>query len=261
MLHREDPGGLLVLSQLTHAWVAGQLARAWGNEEFGQFEPREEVCLAAHLHDIGWTRWEQAPRLNPRSGRPYTFMEIPRRTHLELWSAGGPTALTWSRYPALLVSAHGTALYERRKGTNDTPEEKQLISESMSRWRQFEDHLLKSLEADAQYAPFVAAAALRRNQRLIAVWDHLSLVLGIGLRIEQSLEHVPTADGETAITVNPRNAAATEFCVTPWPFSTQKVAVECEARRLPDCFSDENGMRAALARAPWVKLRFELEPR
>jgi hypothetical protein len=261
MLHREDSGGLLVLSQLTHAWVAGQLARAWGNEEFGKVEPREEVCLAADLHDIGWTRWEQAPMLNPRTGRPYTFMEIPRRTHLEIWSAGGPSALTWGRYTALLVSAHGTALYERRKGTSDSAEETQLIKESMSRWRELEDQLLQSLQADAQYAPFVAAAALKRNQRLIGVWDHLSLVLGMGLRMEQRIDRVPATGGETAITVKPTNTAATEFSVTPWPFAVKAVAVECEARRLPECYSDEDEMRAALARAPWVKLKVELRPR
>ena len=59
------------------AWVSGELARAWGNEEFGQFVPPKELCLAAEQHDIGWLLWEQAPTLNPETGYPYRFTELP----------------------------------------------------------------------------------------------------------------------------------------------------------------------------------------
>lgn len=53
MLHREDPNGIVCITQPTHAWVAGKLARAWGNARFPLPEPREEVCLAAERHDDG----------------------------------------------------------------------------------------------------------------------------------------------------------------------------------------------------------------
>jgi hypothetical protein len=49
MLYRQDPTGLIVIGQPAYAWVAGQLARAWGNEQFGEIAPWEEVCLAACL--------------------------------------------------------------------------------------------------------------------------------------------------------------------------------------------------------------------
>ena len=39
MLHREDPAGLVVIAQPAHAWVSGQLARAWGNARFGAVAP------------------------------------------------------------------------------------------------------------------------------------------------------------------------------------------------------------------------------
>ena len=52
MLHREDERGLIIIGQPAHAWVSGQLARAWGNDGFGRFAPWEEVCLAAEQHDV-----------------------------------------------------------------------------------------------------------------------------------------------------------------------------------------------------------------
>lgn len=39
MLYRQDPAGLIVIGQPAHAWVAGQLARAWGNEHVGDVAP------------------------------------------------------------------------------------------------------------------------------------------------------------------------------------------------------------------------------
>jgi Protein of unknown function (DUF3891) len=73
MLYREDPAGLIVIGQPAHAWVSGQLARAWGNTLVGPVSPWEEVCLAAEQHDLAHSLWERAPTLNPQTGRPYSF--------------------------------------------------------------------------------------------------------------------------------------------------------------------------------------------
>src|SRR5690349_13441145 len=51
MLYREVKQGKIAITQPMHAWVSGQLARAWGNERFGTIEPGEEVCLGAEQHE------------------------------------------------------------------------------------------------------------------------------------------------------------------------------------------------------------------
>ena len=68
MLHREDERGLIIIGQPAHAWVSGQLARAWGNERFGRIEPLAEVCLAAEQHDVGMAAWDAQPALNVATG-------------------------------------------------------------------------------------------------------------------------------------------------------------------------------------------------
>ena len=88
MLLREDDDAVITIGQPSHAWLSGQLARAWGNERFGPVEPREEVCLGAEQHDIGMAAWDLTPTRNPDTGLPRSFMEMPLGVHLELWSAG-----------------------------------------------------------------------------------------------------------------------------------------------------------------------------
>src|SRR5207253_4821348 len=84
----------------------------------------EEVCLAAEQHDVGMAAWDAAPELNSATGLPYSFWQLPRRTRLALWARGPRTVLSQSRYAALLVSLHGTGLYERNEepGGASSPE-------------------------------------------------------------------------------------------------------------------------------------------
>ena len=169
MLLRRDGDDVLAIGQPAHAWVSGQLARAWGNEAFGAVEPWEEVCLAAEQHDVGMAAWEVRPSFNPETGLPRSFMELTLDEHLGMWSAAAGLVIPQSRYAALLVSMHGTALYElrdlRRMGERDADR----VGAFMAAQRALQDELRASLDADE--------AQVRRNQRLVWTWDSLSLGL------------------------------------------------------------------------------------
>ena len=75
---------VIAISQTAHAWISGQIARQWGNECFPSFAPVEPLCYAAEQHDRGFLDWERQPTLNPKSGLPHTFENIPLSLHGEL---------------------------------------------------------------------------------------------------------------------------------------------------------------------------------
>jgi Protein of unknown function (DUF3891) len=64
MLLRKDGLDVIAIPQPSHAWLSGQMARAWGNRRFAAPTPYDEVCLAAGQHDIGWLDWEMRPALD-----------------------------------------------------------------------------------------------------------------------------------------------------------------------------------------------------
>ena len=103
------------MTQQAHAWVSGQIARAWGNDRFDVPEPRDQVCLAAEQHDLGMTTYDMDPDLDPETGFPLSFMEMPLERHLAVWRQAPELMRVQDRYAALLVSLHGSALYERRE--------------------------------------------------------------------------------------------------------------------------------------------------
>ena len=248
MLTRRDG---LIVGQPAHAWVSGQLARAWGGGAFPAPAPREPVCLAAEQHDVGWADADLAPLVGD-DGRPLSFLEYPRAQHLAIWRDAPRRLLAQSRYAALLVSLHGTSLYARVDPDAYEPEVAAAIRDYVAGQRALQDRLATGLDP----------AEVDRNRRLLLAWDRLSLALCHGSAT--TLESVPSAQGDVTIQVEPAGAPAgvetARFAVDPWPFAADRVVVGCEGRRLAGSFADERALEAALATAPWVSLRWALTP-
>ena len=163
VLVRDDD---LIIGQPAHAWVSGQLARAWGNAAFPAPEPFEAVCLAAEQHDVGWADADLAPLLGP-DGRPRSFMSIRGRC---TWRSGRTPRggmLAQSRYAALLVSLHGTSLYQRIDAGAQPPAVAAAIRAYLA-----EQHALQ-----AALAAGLDPGEVDRNRRLMLALDALSLAL------------------------------------------------------------------------------------
>src|SRR6516225_4016970 len=102
----QPPDRTITISQTSHSWVSGQLARAWGNDRFARFEPYEQICYAAEQHDIGFLDWESQPTLNARTGLPYTFEELLELLLLEICPSGINQLLLVCYYASLVVNLH-----------------------------------------------------------------------------------------------------------------------------------------------------------
>ena len=209
MLLRPDGDAVQCIGQASHAWISGQLARAWAEP----FEPYEEVCLAAEQHDLGMAEWDLAPTLNPETGLPHGFTEMPFEVHSALWREAPKKLVSASAYAAALVSLHGTRLYEMREPT-EAVEEFLRWQAGFRRWLGF------------------SRRDLEPGSTLLWVWDYLSLALLLGW--QGQVEGISVTDGR----------------VSPWPFREPSLTLRCEARPLRGRFTDEDEMRRALASAP-----------
>ncbi|MEQ8998695.1 MAG: DUF3891 family protein [Coleofasciculus sp. B1-GNL1-01] len=260
MLHRSSKEGLICITQPNHAWVSGELARAWGNEQFGQFVPPKELCLAAEQHDIGWLLWEQAPTLNPETGYPYRFTELPTQVHIDIWTGAKQLAMPWGRYVTLFVSLHGTGLYERYQSWQKNPESSRIVQDFLNSEYAFQEQLIATLKNDPHYVPYVTPEIIKRNQKLVATWDAISLILCQNVSGEQQVEQVPTAEGETVLTLTHVNDDPHQIILSPWPLQENEVTLVYEGRLLRETFTDEMAMREALRRDGGLTLTTILTP-
>lgn len=176
LLAPDGDDAVLCIGQASHAWLSGQLARAWRD-----VSRRDEVCLAAEQHDVGWALWDLRPTLNPDTGLPFSFMEIDLDTRLRLWRAAPWKLVSQSVYAALLVSLHGTRLHADTDGAQDYLAEQ---AELQRRW------------AEASGAD---AAELARHRDGLRAWDELSLALCLGWEHADRLDPWPFAADELEV--------------------------------------------------------------
>ena len=236
MLFRTEPEGVLAISQLTHAWISGQILRAW-DEALD-----EPLLLAAEQHDVGWLDWEVAPTFNPQSGRPHLFREIGAAVHSPMWRQGVERALgAWGAHAALLVSRHGGVIYRRYIDRHRTGEADAAAAKA---------YLETQAPIEAAWAETLGldAAALQKETMLVALVDTLSLALCGELKTLIELE-APTASGGTeTLRLVERPGNPFDFVLSPWPLKQDVLTVEGEARRLPAAgrFADEATMRTWL---------------
>lgn len=260
MLHRKNSRELICITQPTHAWVAGQLARAWGNERFGSFAPWEEVCLGAEQHDIGWYRWEGAPTLNSTTGYPYSFTELPTAVSVDIWTRVKEVVTPLGRYPALLISLHGTGLFQRYTGWQHSSEAAKLVERYLLEEEVFQQQLVSLLQSDPYYECYANPTAIARNRQLVTTWDTLSLMLCMGVHEPRRVEQVPTATGETNLVIKPIDGDPTRITLAPWAFRADSVTLVFEGRVVKQPCKSEEAMREALRKADWITISTTLTP-
>jgi hypothetical protein len=270
MLFRESAAATIAIPQPSHAWLAGQIVRAWGNTAFGNVTPFEEVCLGAEQHDIGWLIWEQEPTLNPVTGRPHSFREMNVAAHTAIWRQGTKMALALGRYPALLVSLHGTGLYMTFDFAAAGEANARIVRDFLAEQEAIQQRLIASLKAGERHPEYSDPDMIERNRRLIRAADRMSIAICTGMRDiatrfgdprEGIVRQVPTTGGETDIVLHALDADLTAISVSPWPFATATVNVTCEGVLLPPrSFRDQNEMRAALGHGVRVAISAELSP-
>jgi hypothetical protein len=253
MLFREPihAAPALAISQPAHAWVSGQLLRAWA-------DPLDEpLLLAAEQHDLGWLDWETAPSFDPQTGRPHLFQAVGAAVHAPMWAKGVERALgAWGTRVALLISRHGGLIYTRY-----TDRHRVAVGDAAAA-----KHYLRTqatLQSTWAQALGLDAGVLAHDSALVAFSDTLSLALCGALGTPLQLEVPGRTGGMQTLQLMARPEDAVEFTLTPWPFKGEVLMVEGEARPMPEAgrFANEAELRAWLATPERMVFRARLTPR
>jgi hypothetical protein len=90
----------LLISQVEHARVSGELARNW------RVGYSQDVVNAIAHHDDGWAAWEAQPKLKPEFGGPFSFLEMPVPAALVIWDHSIAAAGEFGPLAAYIVAGH-----------------------------------------------------------------------------------------------------------------------------------------------------------
>jgi len=213
----------VLLSQVEHARVSGELAECWASPEL---VPRDEIVGTLFHHDDGWADWERQPGVDVESGRPIAFTEMPDDAKYAIWRASVERTRALGALQGAIVAWH---FIELPRGTN--------------RWQETAGDLGAAAEsfikeysalADGWLTEWLAEdtantkEAARRALEWLQMFDVVSLWLCMAESRESRTIGLP---GGANMVFNPKSLS--QICVKPWPFREDRVRLEIEGRRVP----------------------------
>jgi hypothetical protein len=257
IVRKQTNGELVLIGQTDHSRLAGQLAAHWGNSDFVAPDPYESMVRAATFHDYGWLRYETSPLINPDTGEPYSFLQVPLGTTQLAsyqWSLDWLTGI--DPYAGLIINMHRTGLWQGRYDTIGHPKAYTLtemsleVRELIKRNETWQERERKAWDRDQ----------LEMNYRLMQIWDLLALYFCCEDPYEEHIEPVPTSYSEKAgVTIKIKPAGPGKVSFDPYPFDVRPCRVQLLFKRLPrTSFESVGEFRQAYFGAENELCRFEL---
>lgn len=259
LVHTLPNGQLLCVNQTTHALMAEQFCRHWGNAEFARPIPYDVVMAAIAQHDNGWYEWEAAPEVDD-AGAPLAFIPGPHYARkFKIWQRGIDRATAQHPYMGLMVSRHTSMLYqsnlqlmgeEERRASEDFIAQQARWIEEMRQW----------LAHDVQLHHAASEPVLMAHTRLLQFGDFSSLQVTMPWSQERIFVHCPVDFVGTyaEITMHWEGQA---ISFDPWPFGVDHFTVSIHGRVLDQpTFASHVEYQAALAAAPLHTLTWQVAP-
>jgi hypothetical protein len=106
----DQPACWALISQIEHARLAYDLATHWSELPLSDGLLSETVLPTIFHHDDGWAAWDNAPQVDPQSGRPLSFLEMPLAESLDIWTGSIQAVEPFGPLASWLVAEHFTKL-------------------------------------------------------------------------------------------------------------------------------------------------------
>ena len=259
MIRRESGDHWLLIRQIDHARLAAEIAAAWGNRSVPKLPEAPLLIPMIRDHDHGWREWGDSPRIDPESGVPRNFTEMPMPMATDIWSNSIDACRQLSPLAGVWVSRHflwlARAAHESRK---EFPEDIAALDSFIAS----QEHLQQQCEAEAcdnSSAPGDDSDPDEWEQladagfRYLQFFDALSLWLCCVAPAEQYDTEIP---GGGPICFIPTATGSIE--IEPFPLSVERLQLSAEAVRIPaEPLACDDDLRAAIQGAPTEQLCWE----
>jgi hypothetical protein len=236
MIVRQEEGCLHLITQPDHAALAGLLMSEW--EPLRQAARRPSILLAIGEHDNGWQDLDEAPRVDPASGRIFDFVTVPAAERQAVWHRGIVRLAERDRWAAALVAHHAVFVYDRYRRDGA--------------WAGFFASLEKTRGE-------LVAASGRTLDELLADYPYLRLGDLISLTFCNRVGGPQSYERWSLALVGEEME---RVAVTPDGLAGREVPLAVTAREVPDVvYRTDDELRSAVRGAPRITLRGVLSSR
>jgi hypothetical protein len=270
MIRREvrlsgDAALWLLVSQVDHAHVSGELARNWKEE----FTP--EVVEAIAHHDDGWASWEAEPKLNPAIGAPYSFLEMPVGEAVTIWDQSIAEARKFGPLGGYIVAGHFYNLLADSDHASTPPAVAWLTAKRKVRTAWLDEWVRTEKPKSLDYAKTAQQMLLTAD--LFSLWlccdcpvdAHGASILGgsaMKLRADSLLAQFQFVSPDCTVFESGSRHRIEELSwivpVRPFPFRTESLSLTIKAKAVPA--TPYKTMEDLIAASWPFELRWQLVP-
>ncbi len=268
----------ILITQIQHARVAGALAESWGLAPFSPVHPRDVVLPTIYGHDDGWLLWEQQPTIDPDTGRPRSFTEMPDDVAHEIWRRSIASVAGLGPLAQYMVAQHFMRL---RRGGHEMHEPAVIAF-----LEEFDDRCRDWLAAwQVEDSDHNTPAAAENAVDQLQTFDALSLALccagcvglkelptplGLSLSLEMGGRGACRADeGQRGVAPQERrppkrqsrSGLEIETHVRPWAWTEREVSISARGCVIAaEPLTSDEELRERMAGAAIVDLHWRLTP-
>ena len=258
MIRRDGPSAAqcprrwILISQIEHAHLAARLAEPWESSAFPPLEPRDELLWAIEHHDDGWRHWEERPQVDPMTGVPRSFMEMPAGDAIAIWTGSIDAAAAAGPLEAYVVAGHFVALAKRAATWRKAAPSRDATAEFI---RSHEEQMHGWL-ANWQAVDRAGNTARRVQTALEYLQFFDALSLWFCCAEATAAQELPTPGGGQLRLVP---SDPEHISLTPWPMRSPSIEVEIVGRSVSAEHYPDSEELAASPSQP-VSLRWALQP-
>lgn len=239
MIRREfntEPGKpqWLLITQLEHARLSGELAKHWGHAPFIPLVCAEQLLPTVYLHDDGWRTWEQSPEIDSQTGRPLGFTEMPLAESLDIWTKSIERAASIGPLAAWGVAGHFTSLLSHADEATQPAARTWLAACEQQRAGWLSQWLSSAHDQTIGSGPDRNQEQAELALAQLKLFDWLSLWLCLAERTTLQEFEIP---GSPKLTITPLPQQSEQHTQTllldPWPLTTGELTLSVTGRLVP----------------------------
>ena len=219
MIRRQiSANGYLLISQIQHARLAGEIAEIWNSSELENYPFVSDLRYAIRHHDDGWKEWEASPDLEPSLHLPRTFTEMETHISLNIARQCIRKCATYSEVCGYWVSHHFQYLAQQKRRSTG------LTQRSTEQIDQFLDEQQIAVEQGKLNS---SRQILMKGTAWLRFFDRISLLLCCRLPAKPDLTESP--DGRHVTIEQHVSANGIIVVATPGNLkNSAKIATPCQ---------------------------------
>jgi len=242
----------VLISQIEHARVSGELTQDWGRAPATPLPFADVAVPTIFHHDDGWDVWEHEPAIDPSTGRPRDFTEMPNEDAHAIWRRSIDSVSPWGPLAQYMVAQHFMRLRRWGDETNES-DVQAFLNEYDQRCARWLDEW--KLQAPSIGASQTHARAAEQAVDFLQTFDALSLILCCTPRERPYPVQAPNG---TRLTLRLQGE---QVLVDPWPWLADRRVVRASGWRIPaEPLQSDDELRRRMRAAESVELNWRLVP-